>query len=235
MWKQVRERTRPLYIVAQSGIPGEVHTYLQQGALLSASSWPSAERSTYIDRKFSADPDELGRVCLQLANAALVGFDGVDSTGAQGVDGLEVLGEHVRVLVIFVGYVLLDCVGKDDRVGAAEGQVKDVAVRDRSVKWAGSTRSSLRTTPWLREAQRGRGELVWMRVYRVAAHRRSRAARTGPATRLPWAAVTFAPCPPSGQRQSTRPTFGYQRTRGGAGQQRCDMSKFHAGDHAGTA
>lgn len=79
--------------------------------------------STYIDREFSADPNQLGRVRLQLANAALVRLDGMDGTGAKDVDGIQVGGEHVRVLVIFARDVLLNGVGERDRVGAAEGQV----------------------------------------------------------------------------------------------------------------
>lgn len=66
-------------------------------------------------------------------------------------------------------------------MGAAEGQVKDVAVRDRSVKWVASTRSSLRTTPWLREAQRGRGSwcgCVFTELQRIAeAEQRGQAPR----------------------------------------------------------
>lgn len=112
---------------------------------------------TYIDGEFSADPHQLGSVRLQLAYAAVVRLDGMDGTGAQRIDGFQVAGEHVRVLVIFAGDVLLDGIGERDGVGAAEGQVEDVAAQAASVLGGGGTRSSLRTRPWVRYGGREEG------------------------------------------------------------------------------
>jgi hypothetical protein len=47
---------------------------------------------------------------------------------AQLLDGLEIVGEHVWMLVIFGRDVLLDGLGEVDRVRPAKRQKEDVAV-----------------------------------------------------------------------------------------------------------
>ncbi len=56
-----------------------------------------------------------------------MGFADVDCFAAQAVDDLEVLLEHIGVLVIFAGDILPDGVGEDEAVGFAEGEEEDVA------------------------------------------------------------------------------------------------------------
>lgn len=56
-----------------------------------------------------------------------MGFADVDCLATQTVDDLEVLLEHVRMLVIFTGDILPDGVGEDEAVGFSEGEEEDVA------------------------------------------------------------------------------------------------------------
>ena len=57
---------------------------------------------------------------------------GIDRGMSELVDGLQVSSEHVRMLVIFIGDVVLNGVTEGDIVGSSEGQVQDVA-RNQSV------------------------------------------------------------------------------------------------------
>jgi hypothetical protein len=50
-----------------------------------------------------------------------MGLAGVDGVAAQGVNDIEVMTEHVRVLVIFGVYVLAD--------GGGQGEVRRLAKR----------------------------------------------------------------------------------------------------------
>lgn len=65
-------------------------------------------QGTYVDREFARYPDKLGGVGLQLFDAAGMGLTNVRCISSEGVDDLEVMTEHVRVLVIFLGDVLAD-------------------------------------------------------------------------------------------------------------------------------
>lgn len=69
---------------------------------------PCWQEGAYIDRELARNPDKLGSVGLQLLDAASVGLADVCCISAEGVDDLEVMTEHVRMLVIFLGYVLAD-------------------------------------------------------------------------------------------------------------------------------
>ena len=51
----------------------------------------------------------------------------VDGRGAQLLDGLQVLSEHVRMLVILGRDVLLDGIGEGDRMRAAKREEEDVS------------------------------------------------------------------------------------------------------------
>lgn len=62
----------------------------------------------------------------------------VDRFAPESVDDEEVIGEHVRALVIFRGNVLREGGGERDVVGSAKGDLEDVTagvstVSDRSV------------------------------------------------------------------------------------------------------
>lgn len=63
---------------------------------------------TYVDWKLARYPDELGGIGLQLLDATCVGLADVGGVSSKGVDDLEVMTEHVRVLVILLGDVLAD-------------------------------------------------------------------------------------------------------------------------------
>lgn len=53
----------------------------------------------------------------------------VDSILSETIDDLKVLLEHVWMLVIFAGDVLLDGIGKINAVGFAKGQREDVGAK----------------------------------------------------------------------------------------------------------
>ncbi len=80
----------------------------------------------YIYWELPAHPNELGSVCLQLLDAAGMGVARVDGFAAQSVDDIEVMTEHVRVLVIFLGDVLADGRCERDLGRLAEGERYDV-------------------------------------------------------------------------------------------------------------
>lgn len=51
----------------------------------------------------------------------------MDSIAAQSIDDVEVLAEHIRVLVIFLGYVLFNGRGQRQLGSFAEGDGQDAA------------------------------------------------------------------------------------------------------------
>lgn len=66
------------------------------------------KESAYIDWELARDPDKLGGVGLQLLDTARMGFANVCCISTEGVDDLEVMTEHIRMLIIFLGDVLAD-------------------------------------------------------------------------------------------------------------------------------
>jgi hypothetical protein len=66
------------------------------------------QQSAHIYRELPAHPHQLSRICLQLLDARGMGVACVYGIAAKGVDDIEVMTEHVRVLVIFFGDVLAD-------------------------------------------------------------------------------------------------------------------------------
>ena len=82
---------------------------------------------TYINRKLPTHPHQLRSIHLQFPNPRGVRFEGIDGIFAQLVDAFEVAGEGAGVLVVFGGDVGCDGVGELDGVGAAEGDLEDVA------------------------------------------------------------------------------------------------------------
>lgn len=67
---------------------------------------PCSRTLSYIGRKLSPNPHKLAGVCLQLLDAALVGFADVNGIASQVVDDIEVMAERIRLLVVFLGDVL---------------------------------------------------------------------------------------------------------------------------------
>lgn len=55
---------------------------------------------TYIDWELSRHPDKLPRIGLELLDAALMGLPNVYRIAPQIFDDLEVMAEHIGVLVI---------------------------------------------------------------------------------------------------------------------------------------
>lgn len=78
---------------------------------LSSSPW-----CTYVYWEFPSYPNELCCIRLQFRDIACMRILRMGSSRAKLVDCLQVLGEHVWVLVIFGGDVLLDSFGKRDRM-----------------------------------------------------------------------------------------------------------------------
>ena len=117
-------------MVAEGGIPGEICAYLLHPSRLVSHTIHSLLPLywvTHINRKLAAHPHQLGSISLELPDAAGVRLDGIDGIFPQLVDDLEVAGEGAGVLVVFGGDVGLDGVGELDGVGAAEGDLEDVA------------------------------------------------------------------------------------------------------------
>ena len=59
------------------------------------------KRDTYIDRELAAYPEQLGSVLLQLDDAARVRLSNIDGIASKIIDRLEIILEHIRVLVVF--------------------------------------------------------------------------------------------------------------------------------------
>jgi hypothetical protein len=70
-----------------------------------------------------------------------VGFGDLDGVPSEGVDDLQVLLEHVRVLVILAADVLLDGSREGEGRRLAEGQAEEVAVW-----WWGISIRAIRST-----------------------------------------------------------------------------------------
>ena len=118
-------------VVANGRVPCEFDTDLVRVLSIYsclAERTASHRAKTYIGREFGPHPHQLSCVQQQLANAAAVGLESVDGGMAQLVYGLEVLCEHVRMLVVLGGDVLLDGRAKGDMVCLAKWQLQDVAV-----------------------------------------------------------------------------------------------------------
>ena len=77
---------------------------------------------THIDGKFAAYPDQLGGVLLQLDYTARVWLANVHSISAQIVDDLEVILEHVGVLVVLVVDVAANDGGKGQLRALPKGE-----------------------------------------------------------------------------------------------------------------
>ena len=115
-------------MIAKGRIPRKIRTYLLHPITQSAIHPPNTIlATTYINRKLPTHPDQLRGIGLDFADAARVRLDSVDGIFAQLVDDLEVAGEGAGVLVVFGGDVALDGVGELDGMGAAEGDLQDVA------------------------------------------------------------------------------------------------------------
>ena len=63
---------------------------------------------SYIYREFAAYPHELSSVGLELLDSASMRLPDIDSVAPGIVNDLEVMLEHIRVLIIFLGDVLAD-------------------------------------------------------------------------------------------------------------------------------
>jgi hypothetical protein len=59
------------------------------------------ERNTYIYWELPTDPDQLGGIGLQLLDPTRMRLAHIDGVPSQGIDDVEILAEHIRVLVIF--------------------------------------------------------------------------------------------------------------------------------------
>ena len=75
---------------------------------------------SHINREFPPNPNELRSVEGQLLDSRYMSFQSVDSIRPHDVYCFEVFLEHVRVLLVFGRYVLLDRRGHGDRAGPAE-------------------------------------------------------------------------------------------------------------------
>lgn len=80
----------------------------------------------HVYRELAAHPDQLGGVGLQLLDAAGVGLAHVDGIPPEGIDDLEVVAKHVRVLVVLGADVLLDGGGQRELRAPPEGDRDDV-------------------------------------------------------------------------------------------------------------
>lgn len=101
--------------------------------------------ATYIYGELAPDPDQLARVCLQLLDAAGMRLADVDGILSQRVDGVQVVPEHVRVLVILRRDVLPHRRRQRQLRAPAEGQGEDVALHVAAEsKWWWKTRAGSR-------------------------------------------------------------------------------------------
>lgn len=82
---------------------------------------------THVDWKLAAYPHELSRIDLELLNAAQMRLSHIDSISPQHVNHLQIVLEHVRVLVIFGVYVLPDRRRERDLQRPAERDAQDIA------------------------------------------------------------------------------------------------------------
>ena len=114
-------------MVAQSRVPGEVGAHLRWYGCQLLSILHAAHGgldTTYINGKFPSHPDKLAGIGLELLDAALVGFSDIDGIAAEAIDNIQVVPEHIGMLVIFLRDVLLDRIGKGymRRLSKGDGQ-----------------------------------------------------------------------------------------------------------------
>lgn len=57
-------------------------------------------------------------------------FLDIYSLGPQTINDHQIIGEHIRALVIFRGDILGNGIGQRDSVGAPERELEDIAVMD---------------------------------------------------------------------------------------------------------
>lgn len=86
--------------------------------------------TSYVYGELPADPDKLTSVVLELLDANLMSLPDIDGIAAKVVDDLEVMPEHIGMLVIFGGDVLLDCTGKGGVRRLAKGDGEDVVAAE---------------------------------------------------------------------------------------------------------
>lgn len=119
--KSPRRPITPRELTSASPVPQESN---QLPAQVNPKRWFGKNLSTHpthINRKFPTKPLQLRRVCNQSADTAHMGFLDVNRIRTQSVDDQEILREHVRVLIIFGGYVLAQGVGEGDGMGPSKG------------------------------------------------------------------------------------------------------------------
>ena len=83
--------------------------------------------TTHIDRKLAAYPSQLAGVSLKLLDPARVRFANVDGVSTKGINDLEVVLEHIRVLIIFGVDILPYCRGKRQLGRLAKREVEKVS------------------------------------------------------------------------------------------------------------
>lgn len=81
---------------------------------------------THVDWKLAAYPHELSRIDLELLDAAQMRLSYIGGVSPQRVNHLQIMLEHVRVLVIFGVYVLPDRRRERDLQRPAERDAQDV-------------------------------------------------------------------------------------------------------------
>lgn len=90
-----------------------------------------------VDWELPTHPNQLCCIGLDFPNATHMKIHGRDCLSPEQIDLLEILGEHLRVLFIFGGDVLLDGSREGDIVRAAERQVQDMSVG--GIRWCRCT------------------------------------------------------------------------------------------------
>ena len=99
-------------MVSECGIPCEIDSDLPYNDSWLAVRIPQQTDGggvfVHIDGEFAVHPHQLPRICLELLDAGGMDFAHVDRIAAQGIDDLEVMAEHVRMLVVLFGDVLAD-------------------------------------------------------------------------------------------------------------------------------
>ena len=86
-------------------------------------------RISHIDREFTPHPRKLPRVGCDLLDPARMWFSHIHRISPQGIDHLQVLLEHIWVLVIFARDVLSDRGRQGEGIRLAKGQEEDIAGR----------------------------------------------------------------------------------------------------------
>ena len=106
----------------------ELEVVLREGGIgLVAERGVPSEVGANVDGELGSQPNELRGVHLDATDAAGVRFEDRDGVGAKLFDSVQVRGEHVRVLVVFCGYVLFDGSGERNGVSSAELEAENVS------------------------------------------------------------------------------------------------------------